>query len=63
MGKDKIRRFAEIDTFKNVMQLDAGKPYQGKWATDFFKNNNPWCWSWPAAKANTRLTWRSYFPG
>ena len=41
MGKDKIRRFAEIDTFSNVLQLDAGKPYQGKWATDFFKNNNP----------------------
>jgi len=41
MGKDKIRRFAEIDTFSNVLQLDAGKPYQGKWATDFFKNSNP----------------------
>jgi tRNA (guanine-N7-)-methyltransferase len=41
MGKDKIRRFAEIDTFSNVLQLDAGKPYQGKWAADFFKNNNP----------------------
>ncbi|RWY55846.1 tRNA (guanosine(46)-N7)-methyltransferase TrmB [Mucilaginibacter gilvus] len=41
MGKDKIRRFAEIDTFSNVLQLDAGKPYQGKWATGFFKNDNP----------------------
>ncbi|MEO7211674.1 tRNA (guanosine(46)-N7)-methyltransferase TrmB [Mucilaginibacter sp.] len=41
MGKDKIRRFAEIDTFSNVLQLDAGKPYQGKWALDFFKNDNP----------------------
>jgi tRNA (guanine-N7-)-methyltransferase len=41
MGKDKIRRFAEIDTFSNVLQLDAGKPYLGKWAADFFKNDNP----------------------
>lgn len=41
MGKDKLRRFAEIDTFSNVLQLDAGKPYQGKWAVDFFKNDNP----------------------
>ena len=41
MGKDKIRRFAEIDTFSNVLQLDAGKPYKGKWANEFFKNNNP----------------------
>ncbi|WP_461449300.1 tRNA (guanosine(46)-N7)-methyltransferase TrmB [Mucilaginibacter sp.] len=41
MGKDKIRRFAEIETFSNVLQLDAGKPYRGTWAGGFFKNNNP----------------------
>ncbi|TSD64549.1 tRNA (guanosine(46)-N7)-methyltransferase TrmB [Inquilinus sp. KBS0705] len=41
MGKDKIRRFAEIETFSNVLQLDAGKPYKGNWANDFFKNSNP----------------------
>ncbi|HEY4323113.1 MAG TPA: tRNA (guanosine(46)-N7)-methyltransferase TrmB [Mucilaginibacter sp.] len=41
MGKDKLRRFAEIDTFGNVLQLDAGKPLKGNWAKDFFKNNNP----------------------
>ena len=41
MGKDKLKRFAEIDTFSNVLQLDAGKPYKGEWNTRFFKNNNP----------------------
>ncbi|HEK18824.1 MULTISPECIES: tRNA (guanosine(46)-N7)-methyltransferase TrmB [unclassified Mucilaginibacter] len=41
MGKDKLRRFAEIETFSNVMQLDAGKPLKGNWAKDFFKNGNP----------------------
>ena len=41
MGKDKLRRFAEVSTFSNVVQLDAGLPYKGKWAADFFKNNNP----------------------
>jgi len=41
VGKDKIRRFAEIDTFSNVFQLDAGKPFKGDWAGRFFKNNNP----------------------
>ena len=41
MGKDKIRRFAEIDTFSNVLQLDAGKTYQGTWASHLFNNNNP----------------------
>lgn len=41
MGKDKLRRFAEVSTFSNVVQLDAGKPFKGKWASEFFKNNNP----------------------
>ncbi len=41
MGKDKLKRFAEVDTFSNVLQLDAGKPMRGQWNTGFFKNNNP----------------------
>ncbi|RZA00586.1 MAG: tRNA (guanosine(46)-N7)-methyltransferase TrmB [Sphingobacteriaceae bacterium] len=41
MGKDKLRRFAEIETFSNVLQIDAGKPYKGQWSTGFFKNSNP----------------------
>lgn len=41
MGKDKLKRFAEVATFSNVVQLDAGVPYKGNWAKDFFKNDNP----------------------
>jgi tRNA (guanine-N7-)-methyltransferase len=41
VGKDKLKRFAEIDTFSNVLQLEAGLPFKGKWSTHFFKNNNP----------------------
>ena len=41
MGKDKLRRFAEIETFSNVLQLDAGKVYKGNWSKGFFKNDNP----------------------
>jgi tRNA (guanine-N7-)-methyltransferase len=41
VGKDKLKRFAEIDTFSNVMQLEAGLPYKGQWASQFFKNDNP----------------------
>jgi tRNA (guanine-N7-)-methyltransferase len=41
VGKDKLRRFAEIETFDNVLQLDAGKPYKGQWSKEFFKNDNP----------------------
>ncbi|MEC3880110.1 tRNA (guanosine(46)-N7)-methyltransferase TrmB [Parapedobacter sp. 10938] len=41
MGKDKLRKFKEIETFTNVLQLDAGKPMQGRWATDHFGNDRP----------------------
>ncbi len=41
MGKDKLKRFAEVDTFSNVLQLDAGKEFKGQWNTGYFKNNNP----------------------
>ncbi|MFC3561051.1 tRNA (guanosine(46)-N7)-methyltransferase TrmB [Pedobacter jamesrossensis] len=41
MGKDKLRRFAEIETFANVYQLEEGKPLKGNWAKEHFKNNNP----------------------
>jgi tRNA (guanine-N7-)-methyltransferase len=41
VGKDKLRRFAEIETFDNVLQLDAGKPFKGQWGPGFFKNENP----------------------
>lgn len=41
MGKDKLRRFAEIEDFSNVFQLDEGKPLKGAWAKEFFKNGSP----------------------
>lgn len=41
MGKDKLRKFAEIGTFDNVVELDAGKALKGQWAKTHFKNNNP----------------------
>jgi len=41
MAKDKLRKFAEIATFDNVVELDAGKELKGKWAEKQFANNNP----------------------
>jgi tRNA (guanine-N7-)-methyltransferase len=41
VGKDKLRRFAEIEHFSNVFQLDEGKSLKGEWAKEFFKNSNP----------------------
>lgn len=47
MGKDKIRRFDEIGTFDHVVQADKEiihtrqHTLKGKWAEEFFKNENP----------------------
>lgn len=41
MGKDKLRKFAEINTFPNVYQLDEAKVLKGNWAKTHFKNDNP----------------------
>jgi tRNA (guanine-N7-)-methyltransferase len=47
VGKSKLIRFAEMETFDHVVQPDLnqvlGKDYKlkGKWASDFFKNDKP----------------------
>ncbi|GGC46849.1 tRNA (guanine-N(7)-)-methyltransferase [Parapedobacter defluvii] len=41
MGKDKLRKFAEIGTFANVLQLGAGKAMRGQWASGHFGNKQP----------------------
>lgn len=41
MAKRKLQRFAEIGTFNNVLELEAGKPFKGNWKKEFFKNTNP----------------------
>lgn len=41
MGKDKLRRFAEIANFDNVLELDAGKNLKGNWSKNQFKNKLP----------------------
>lgn len=41
MGKDKLRRFAEITAFENVIELEDGKILKGKWAEQYFKNKYP----------------------
>lgn len=63
MGKDKIRRFAEIETFDNVLQLDAGKPYKGNWATGFFKNDNPVVLELACGKGEYTVNLATMFPG
>ena len=46
-SKNKLKRFKENLTFKNVIQpsrevlVDNNFEYKGKWGQLFFKNNNP----------------------
>ncbi|MHB9056389.1 MAG: tRNA (guanosine(46)-N7)-methyltransferase TrmB [Paludibacteraceae bacterium] len=48
MGKNKLAKFAELETFPNVFQIPSrvllsgdGFALKGKWNELFFKNNNP----------------------
>lgn len=41
MGKDKLKKFAEIGTFSNVLQLEEGKVRKGRWSEDQFGNDHP----------------------
>jgi tRNA (guanine-N7-)-methyltransferase len=47
VGKNKIARWAELETFNNVFQPETGEVsgndhrIKGNWNLDFFKNNNP----------------------
>ena len=47
MGKKKLQRFAEMETFNHVVQPSFDEVFKkdyklkGKWNSEFFKNNNP----------------------
>lgn len=47
MGKNKLKKFADMDTFPIVFQYpfatiqNSGFPLKGKWNKEFFKNDNP----------------------
>jgi len=41
MGKGKLEKFADLETFDNVYQKPEPGTLNGKWASQHFKNNNP----------------------
>jgi tRNA (guanine-N7-)-methyltransferase len=47
VGKKKLKRWVEMEAFEHVIQPQFEETYKkdyhlkGKWATEFFKNNNP----------------------
>lgn len=62
MGKDKLRRFAEVETFANVLQLDEGKPLKGQWSKEHFKNNNPVVLELACGKGEYTINLAQLFP-
>ncbi|CAM4184086.1 tRNA (guanine-N7-)-methyltransferase [Pedobacter westerhofensis] len=62
MGKDKLRKFAEIDTFHNVYQMEEGKDLQGKWALQHFKNDNPIVLELACGKGEYAVNMAKFFP-
>lgn len=62
MGKDKIRRFAEIATFINVFQLDEGKTLKGLWASNYFNNSKPLVLELACGKGEYAVNMARLFP-
>jgi len=62
LGKDKLRRFAEIETFANVYQLEEGKALKGQWAAEHFKNDNPVVLELACGKGEYTVNLATLFP-
>jgi tRNA (guanine-N7-)-methyltransferase len=62
MGKDKLRKFAEIETFANVYELDAGKALKGSWSTKHFKNTAPLVLELACGKGEYTVNLAQLFP-
>ncbi|WP_316819968.1 tRNA (guanosine(46)-N7)-methyltransferase TrmB [Pedobacter gandavensis] len=62
MGKDKLRKFAEIDTFSNVYQMEEGKPLKGKWGAEHFKNEKPIVLELACGKGEYSVNMAKFFP-
>jgi tRNA (guanine-N7-)-methyltransferase len=62
VGKDKLRKFSEINTFDNVYQLEEGKALKGNWAAQHFKNNNPVVLELACGKGEYSVNMAKLFP-
>ncbi|RZL19112.1 MAG: tRNA (guanosine(46)-N7)-methyltransferase TrmB, partial [Pedobacter sp.] len=62
MGKDKLRKFAEIDLLENVHQLDEGKVLKGHWSQEHFKNKQPLVLELACGKGEYTVNLATFFP-
>lgn len=64
MGKDKLRRFAAIKLFENVIEAEPEVPFsmKGSWKKTFFNNNNPIVLELGCGKGEYSLGLAKHFP-
>lgn len=62
MAKDKLRRYAEISTFKNVKELETGKEFKGIWCEKQFRNNLPLILELACGKGEYTVNLAKLFP-
>lgn len=62
MGKDKLRKFAEIGTFPNVHQLEEGMALKGQWAEKQFGNDHPIVLELACGKGEYTVNMARHFP-
>ena len=69
MGKNKLKKFAEMETFDNVFQYPFAVverewfPLKGNWKRDFFKNDNPIVLELGCGKGEYAVGLARRFPG
>jgi tRNA (guanine-N7-)-methyltransferase len=64
VGKDKLRRFAAIKSFENVIEAKPEVDFslKGSWRKNFFKNNNPIVLELGCGKGEYSLGLAKHFP-
>lgn len=60
MGKDKLKRFAELETFTNVFQLNP--VHKGHWNKNYFKNENPIILELGCGRGEYTVSLAKFFP-
>lgn len=62
MGKDKLRKYSEIENFSNVYQLEQGHALKGNWNRNHFKNEHPLVLELACGKGEYTVNMAQLFP-